>query len=263
MAHPQLTGRGDRRVLLAAGTAAALLIAPAAAAAPLGVGLDCSLEAVADDTALHERCQQAGLLSSSSAVPEPVQTAVDPIEKVIDDVLRKAPAVVQDPVEQAPAVVDEVVESLPAPPAPVEPLLPDIAPEPPPVQHGAADVSATAVRPSGPPQGPGIALPPFIRRGVRSNVTVSQPRPQPFVTPVISGPFFGDMTRLAEDFVSSRSPVRSGLDAIGDIGGSRTTTGPGPDAPSWLLATASGMLLLLGASHLVHARRRHSVSVAR
>lgn len=250
-------------MLLAASTAAALLIAPAADATPLGVGLDCSLEAVADDAALHERCHQAGLLSGSTAVPDPVESVVNPIEKVVDDVLRKAPAVIEDPVGQVPAVVDEAVESLPPAPAPVEPILPDVAPEPPPADPGAAGAAATTVRPSGPPQGPGIAVPPFIRRGVRSSVTVSEPRPQPFVTPVVSGPFFGDMTRLAEDFVSSRSPVRSGLDALGDIGGSRTTTAPGPDAPSWLLATASGMLLLLGASHLVHARRRHAASVAR
>lgn len=267
MAHPQLTRRGDRRAVLAAGAAAALLFAPAANAAPLGVALDCSTEALAGNTALHDQCQEAGVLSNLSAVPEAVQSAVDPIEKVVDDVLKKAPALVQDPVGQVPAVVEDVVESLPAAPAPVDPLLPDVAPEAPPGDAGAAsgpaEASATTVRRSGPPQGPGIALPPFIRRGVPSTATVTRPRPQLFTAPAMTGPFFGDMTGMAEDFVSSRSPVRSGIDALGDIGGSRTTTGPGPDAPSWLLATASGMLLLLGAAHLLHARQRHSVSVAR
>ncbi|HVM12747.1 MAG TPA: hypothetical protein VM287_00250 [Egibacteraceae bacterium] len=264
MAHPQLTRRGDRRAALAVGAAAALLLSPAANATPLGVALDCGTDAVAAP-ALRGQCQEAGMLSGLGIVPEAVQSAVDPIEKVVDDVLKKAPALVQDPVGQVPAVVEDVVESLPpAPvPAPAEQLLPDIAPEPPPADAGAAGPAETTVRRSGPPQGPGIALPPFIRRGVPANATVTRPRPQPFTAPAMTGPFFGDMTRLADDFVSSHSPIRSGIDALGDIGGSRTTTGPGPDAPSWLLATASGMLLLLGAAHLLHARQRHSVTVAR
>jgi hypothetical protein len=268
--HPQLIRRGDRRALLAAGAAAVFLMAPAADALPVVGTLDCTAKALAGDTLLYERCVQAGLLPPAPApsgqapaglgvpVPEAVGSVVDPIEKVVDDVLQKPPAPVGEAVEQIPPVVDGVVEALPVQPPPVD--VPVLTPEAPPADVAPAE---TAVRPVRPPvlQGPGYATPPFLRRGVPTTVTTTAPRrAHTFTPPVVSGPFFGDVARVAEEFVSSRSPIATGLDAFTDRG---TSTVPGPDASSWLFATAGGMLLLLGAGHLLHARQRYAASVAR
>lgn len=268
MAHPQLHRQADRRVFLAAGTAAALLLAPAAQALPLNATLDCSPTAVAADTLLRQQCEDADLLPAAvetapQAVPEAVRSAVDPIEEVVGEVLDRTPPAVAEAVEQAPAVVDDAVEAVPAPDVPVEPPpVPDVVPDSsaPGDDVGAADSSVAPVRPSA-PQGPGFTLPPFVWRGVPPAVTTTAPRRvQPLAPPVMSAPFFGDLAQVAEDFVSSRSPVSNSLEAFA---GGGTSTVPGPDASSWLLATATGMLLLVGASHLVHARQRYVASVAR
>lgn len=276
MAHPQLHRQGDRRAFLAAGTAVALLLAPAAHALPVGDSLDCSPEAVEGDSALRQLCVEAGVLPAlvetapetvQEAAPKTVQEAVqppgDPIEEVVGEVLDKAPAPAGDAVPEAPAVVEDAVDSVPPPPAPVDPaLLPGPVTEPAGDEVDAADGSVAPVRPAA-PQGPGIAVPPFIRRGIpvsTSSRTTPTLRHQPIAPPVMSAPFFGDLARVAEEFVSSRSPVSTSLEAFT---GGGTSTVPGPDASSWLLATASGMLLLVGASHLVHARHRYTASVAR
>lgn len=267
VAHPQLNRQSDRRVFLAAGTAVALLLAPAAHALPLGAALDCSSEAVAADAVLRQQCEDSGLLPAVvETAPETVQDAVapagDPIEEVIGEVLDRTPPAVGEAVQDAPAVVEDVVESVPVP-APVDPaVVADVVP-PAPAEDGvgAANASVAPVRPAV-PQGPGIAVPPFIRRGIpasTSSRTTAPLRHQPIAAPVMSAPFFGDFARLAEDFVSSRSPVSTGLEAFT---GNGTSTVPGPDASSWLLATASGMLLLVGASHVVRARNRYTASVA-
>lgn len=267
MAHPQLHRQGDRRVFLAAGTAAALLLAPAAHALPLGDALNCSPEALVDDAALREQCEDSGLLPAAvGTAPETGRDAVgsagDPIEEVVGEVLDRTPTAVGDAVQEAPALVDDVVESVPVP-APVDPaIVPDVVPGPAEDGIGAADASVTPVRPAPAPQGPGIALPPFVRRGIpasTSSRTTAPLRHQPIAAPVMSAPFFGDFAQLAEDFVSSRSSGGTGLEAFT---GGGTSTIPGPDASSWLLATASGMLLLVGASHVARARNRYTASVA-
>lgn len=268
MAHPQLHRQGDRRAFLAAGTAVALLLTPAAHALPLTDVLDCSPEAVEDDSALRQLCVDSGLLpalvetapetarNSVPEAPEAVEPAADPIEEVVGEVLNKTPGGVGDAVQEAPAVVDDAVESVPLPPAPV---VPDAVPAPGGENVGAANASVAPVRRAA-PQGPGIAIPPFARRGFPASTTTITPVRHRPIPPVMSAPFFGDFARVAEEFVSSRSPVTTTLDAIA---GGTTTTIPSPDASSWLLATASGMLLLVGASHLLHARRRYTASVAR
>lgn len=265
MAHPQLTRQGDRRVVLAAGTAVALLLAPAADALPLSATLDCSPDAVSVDAVLRQECEDAGLLpavveTAPEAVPEAVQRAVDPVEEVVGEVLKRTPAPVGNAVQQAPAAVDGAVESVPVP-APVDPgLVPDVVPQPAADDVDAADATVVPARPRA-PQGPGIALPPFVRRGVPAATTTAPRRVPPFFTPpVMSAPFFGDLADVAEDFITSRSSSTGGLESF--MGGG-TSTIPGPDASSWLLATAGGMILLLGAGHLLHARQRYAASVAR
>lgn len=278
MAHPMFIRRFDRRTWVAAGTTAAVLATPALAVPAQGaVAVDQDVPAVdaapavvpqATDLPVQHPDPDPDEESPSGVdalLPEALQEAADPIGKVVDDVLRGTPAPVQEAVEQLPAVeqVPEAVGGLvDGAPVPADPtgVVPDgvaapIGPEP---DVGTASSPPAARR--GLPQGPGIPAPPFRARGVRSDTTTTRP-PRPFAPPVMSGTLFGDLPRRAEEFLS-RAPSASS-DALAALRGSATTTAPSPDAASWLLATAAGMLLLVGAGHVVHARQRYVASVAR
>ncbi|HVL99875.1 MAG TPA: hypothetical protein VM324_11345 [Egibacteraceae bacterium] len=278
MAHPKLTRRGDPRTLLAAGTAAALLtgpaaLAPAAAAVPadeadeVTSAVDCCVEAAlpAAAPAPAPPAAPAAEPVATTVVPDPiVQAVVGPIEKVVDDVLQRTP-VGGDIAEQAPAVVDTVTEALPAAPLPTDPrglpatpLTPRAAPE----SVGTANAPAPPVPTSGASQGTSTFTVPFRARGVATDTTATR-RVQPFAAPVMSGPIFADLPRVAEEFLASNAPSSFSSDTFNALRGGQTGTVPGPDAASWLLATAGGMLLLLGAGHLLHARQRYVASVAR
>lgn len=274
MAHTPSSRRADRRTLLAAGTAALLtaplLAAPAGGALALVSDLvpdelACTPQEVADDEALREACEEAGLLSEvTGLVPEPLQRAVDPVERVVDDVLKNLPEPVDEVVEQVPgvpdAVPDAVSDAVPGDPVEVLPVEP-----PPSEQEPAGEV--VSIRPSsGPPQGPGIPPPPFAARtvAVADTTTTPPPRssftaaPRPFVGALpTDGRLFGDLPARAEEFLS-RTPTPAGA-----LSRAATTTTSGPDASSWLFATAAGMILLLGAGHVAAARQRYGASVAR
>lgn len=284
MAHPMSSRRIERRALLAAGTAAALLGAPALATPAHGASLldglaedvpACTPDADADaaraaDDACDEDDGGGGLLSGvTDALPGQLQGVVDPVEQVVDDVIGNLPAPVTDVVEDLPAVAGDVpgvvedvtggLTDVPSGPA-------DVVPEEVPVPAVVSPEVGTASSPpvertvSGPPQGPGLPRPPLAPRGVPADTTVTRPA-RPFIPPAVSAPLFGGLPRVAEEFLS-RAPATTS-DALAAMRGSQTTTVPGPDASSWLLATASGMLLLLGAGHVVHARHRYAASVAR
>lgn len=301
MAHPKLTGRVDRRVLLAAGAAAAMLGLPATATAgPLdgvsadalpiedatdtdvigtvGDTLDCLTTACGEEPA--ETASEAATSTTGDALsevtstpggtsgavsevtdllPEEVRAATDPVTGVVDDVVRSVPGVVADPVgsvEQTPDVVDNVIRSVGSPVPGV-----DVPTPSPPEDVGTAG-SPAGVR-SGPVQGPRASTrPPFAPRPTSVTTTPpSRPSPSFYAPPVITAPFTGDLPRIAEDLLA-RSPVSSGIEAIRDAAAAPVS---GPDAPSWLLATAGGLLLLVGSGHVIHARNRHRyvASVAR
>lgn len=279
MAHPMSSRRIERRTLLAAGTAAALLGAPALATPAHGASL---LDELADDVpacapdagaarAADDACDDGGglLLEVTDPVPARLQRVVDPVEQVVDDVLGSLPTPVSDVVENPPAVVEDVpgvvegvtggLTDVPNDPADV---VPDEVPVPAVVSPEVGTASSPPVERtvSGPPQGPGLPRPPLAPRGVPADTTVTRPA-RPFIPPAVSAPLFGGLPRVAEEFLS-RAPATTS-DALAALRGSQTTTVPGPDASSWLLATASGMLLLLGAGHVVHARHRYAASVAR
>lgn len=267
MAHPMLVRRFDRRTLLAAGTTAALLTAPGLAApADAATALEGAPVPVADTPETLPTTEASGLQQNGAVAPpdvpvlEELHETTDPIGKVVDDVLRAAPTPIQELVKQAPGVIDDVA---PVPAEPLDGVVPDQTPAPigPAPEVGTASASPAPRQTSGPPQGPGIAPPPFAVRDRLADTTTTR-RPQPFVAPVVGGRLFGDLPRRAEEFLS-RAPVTLSRDALSALSGSPTTTAPSPDASSWLLATSAGMLLLLGAGHLVHARHRYTASIAR
>lgn len=268
MAHPMLGRRFDRRMALAAGTTAALLTAPGLATPAEGAtALEGAPSPVADAPTVPGTGTE-GLDHEAAAAPphaqllEQLRGAPDPIGQVVDDVLRSAPAPVQEVVEQVPAPVEDATDVTDVAPAPLDTIVPEApAPIPPPPDLGTASTSPAPRQISGPPQGPGIAPPPFAARGVRADTTTTRPT-RPFLTPVVGGRLFGDLPRRAEEFLS-RAPATLSREARSALSGSPTTTAPAPDASSWLLATSAGMLLLVGAGHLVHARHRYTASIAR
>lgn len=290
MAHPKLIGRVDRRALMAAGTAALLLGAPAAASgAPLGdapEGVDCTAE-----DALEGRCEETAAASQAvepvtdTAAPvtdeaEPVteeaapvteavqaatdaaKVATDPVEKIVDDIVTEAPAPVPPPADVAPDVAPGVAPD----------GAPDALPAPrPDMQPGASTPDGGAV--SGTPSVGAAGGPPLagVPRTTGVNTTGGFQLGDPVaanpsssftpLTPVVSSPFAGNLPKLAEEFISSsREPLTAGAEALtAPLSGMNT---PAPDASSWLLATAGGLLLLMGAGHLAHARQRFAASVA-
>lgn len=273
MAHPMSSRRIERRTLLAAGTAAALIGAPALATPAHGASL---LDGLADDVPACTPDADAvcddgdGLLSEvTDALPAQLQGVVDPVEQVVDDVIGSLPSPVTDvvedlpaAVEDAPGAVEDVTGGLTGGPSNPADVVPEEVPVPAVVSPEVGTASSPPVQRSvsGPPQGPGLPRPPLAARGVPADTTVTRPA-RPFIPPAVSAPLFGGLPRVAEDFLS-RAPATTS-DALAAMRGSQTTTVPGPDASSWLLATASGMLLLLGAGHVVHARHRYAASVAR
>lgn len=267
MAHPKLTGRVNRRVALVAG-AASLIGLPAAAHAQtldavddhgLGGVLECVAVACEEQSAIVPQ-QPAGLVpEATSALPEPAKTIVDPITSVVDDVVRSVPSVegTAGAVERVPALVEDVVRSVePAAPGTTAPVGPAQA-QPPAAVGTAGDPPGTAV---GPRQGPPSVTTPFtFTPSTAASSRADTASTRPFLAPpVITAPFAADLPRIAEEFVS-RTPVSAGVDALRGV---QDSTLPGPDGPSWLLATAGGLLLLVATGHVLRARGHYAASVA-
>lgn len=299
MAHPRVHGRVDRRALLAAGTAAALFGAPAAA---LGAPLDanaadaCAADPAACDVAETAAEATAGgedtqpVTSTKAATPQPTPEALEPateaVDEVVDEVVETT-KVVTDPVA---TVVDDIVESSPAPapdpgpaPAPVpDPGVdavpgaeavpaPDPAPAPAPADDGGPPAAVADNRSVGTAGSTTPTMPASLRASATTTPAFASSASQATqdtggsfpLSPVVSSPFGGNLPSIAEDLMSStRAPLSAGAEALsGPLSGLHNGT-PSPDASSWLLATAGGLLLLVGAGHLAHSRQRYGASIA-
>lgn len=269
MAHPKLTGRVDRRTLMAAGTAALLFGAPAAAAgAPLGdAATDCTVEDVLDD-----RCEETApvtqavepVTEAAEPVMEAAEPVTDPVEKVVDDIVKQAPPAPDPGTDPGPGP-----DPITPPPTPI-PVLPDPGGPTTPTDPG----PGTPAAPGTTDGTLGVAGPvgvSMLPRTVAVNTTGGFEPATPLAAgrassliptaPVISSPYAGSLPSIAEDLVSSsRAPLAAGAEAFtAPLSGMN----PAPDASSWLLATAGGLLLLVGAGHLTHARQRFTATVAR
>lgn len=219
MAHPKI-----QRSLFTAGVATAMLALPLSGPAFALAGLEDTLAPVAETV--------------DQTLPAPVADAVD-----------KAAAPVKEAIqEQAKPVVDQVLESLPAP-----------------VQEAAAKVT-----PSGPAAGPVSTAPvaPAGPRGGDAPSVVEAPGPMQAAAPAPSSNdaayYRARQALLSQPMTTSPFPALSELlstDApmtAGREGATSTSAVPSTTAAGWLVATATGLLVALGAAHVAYADGRLS-----
>lgn len=224
MAHPKLTNRK----LLSAG-AVALLSVPFGGAA-FALGLD----------------------TVTDALPEPVSVTVAPVEEA-------AAPVVEPVTETVAPAVDDVVDQAEAATGP----LPDL-PEPIAEILGQAPEtggSGTQPKPANPsPVGEALPVLPATSSPAPTTVTPAAPASasptaaaatRAFrMSPSASTPSVFNMPALAEQLLSSSE--------LPNVAGPEATATPisglaNSDAPAWLLATAAGLMLLVGAGHVLAA----------
>lgn len=250
-----------------------------------------------EDTSETEATDAAEQPSSVSPSSQPTRDVPDAVDDIVDGVLSEGGAVTPPSPEPPAPVPDtqELIEAAPAPEPPsvsdtVEGALPEAAKEPvseateavpipsdpanPTGGGGAADpapqaTEAQSLAPRTPDRLVAAGTPPFAASSTRAavphprssfSVSTSSLSRTPTSTPLLSTPLAGNLGDLADDFVSSRTPLSASSEASATplTGGAQTS----PDAPTWLLATAGGLVLLLTAGHLLHARQRSPYTVA-
>lgn len=218
MAHPKI-----QRSLFTAGMATAMLVMPFGASA-FALGVDDVAAPVAETV--------------DSALPAPVAEAVD-----------KAVAPVREAVqEEARPVVDQILE---AAPAPVREAAGKVAPSAP----STGPVSSSPVRPAAP-------------RGGESPSSIEAPAPAAAAAPaqssddasfwrarqaLLSQPMTTTPFPAIADMLSTDMPMTADAER-----GSRSAAVPATSAAGWLVATATGLLVALGAAHVAYADGRIS-----
>lgn len=281
MAHPRLQAASHRKALTV-GMTAALLAVPMAgpgAAATLP-GTDLLEEETLDEGDLGAvDGTLEGVEDSASQVLEPV---TQPVEETVQKVTETTA-----PVE---AVVDKVVESVtgttPEPPAtgaeptPAEPTSKDKdtttaggsyqpVDEPRTSTTTGPDRPGAIVRSAGGGDGaapvtaetaPAALRHEFTHSGLRSangGLTL-----QPFPAPVVSSPFAFQAPQVADDVLTT-TPGPSVAEAFEASATELPRQLAGDSLPGALTATAAGLLLLVGAGHLLHRSGRLRVAVTR
>lgn len=278
MAHPRLLTTSHRKALTVGMTAALLAIPMAGVGAAANIPGDDLLEeessdatgllsavegALADDADGNPVTDTADSLSEAvEPVTEPVAPVTEPVTEVIEKIIEPAPVAPPAPGDAAPGA--------PAPSAPADGGTPAASPgsggvesagsNPQAVQEPAAttrNADRAGVRAAGGDEAAAPVTadtaPPALRHefnaGMRSGnggLTL-----QPFQAPIVSNPFASQAPRVADDAVTS-TPVPSVAQAfeasISEV--PRQLTEPG--VPAGMTATAAGLLLLVGAGHLLH-----------
>jgi hypothetical protein len=262
VAHPNLTGAPNRK-LLTAGLTAAVLALPlggTAMAAELGVDVDkMTVEQLLDAGLVEEAAQKAGV-PASELVEETTKTVV------------KTTAPVKETVEKT--VTEAAPVKPPADTGDKSPVTSDSGDQkatgggPTPVNEPAARASgsgggeerraATSSPPAFDQNGPVLA-------GLQSRTV--NPSMQSFVPPpVVSAPFAFDLPQVAEQFISPQAPIAAAAE-VSSLASGMTATPVNDMVPSGvpgaLLATAAGLLLFVGGGHALHAydRRWKTVEV--
>lgn len=232
MAHPKLANR----TLLSAG-AVALLSVPFGGAA-FALGLDTVTESVPEPVS-----------EAIAPVEEAAAPVVETVEETVAPVTETVTPVVSDTVEQAEAVTG------PLPPLP-EPIAEALGNGPKAGGNGGTQPKQTTPSPVT------ESLPVLPASGSPAPTTVAPAAPasaSPAATaatrafragPAATTPSVFNMPALAERFLSSSELP----DVAGPAVNATPIAGlPGADAPAWLLATAAGLVLLVGGGHVLAA----------
>jgi hypothetical protein len=262
VAHPNLTGAPNRKLLTAGLTAAVLAL-------PLGgTAMAADLTVVDVDKMTVEQLLDAGLVEEAAKKAGVPAADVEEVTKTVE----KTTAPVTQTVEKT------VTEAAPAkPPADTgdkTPVTTDSGDQkatggggPTPVNEPAARTSgsrggeerrATSTPPTFDQNGP-------VLSGLQSRTV--NPSMQSFVPPpVVSAPFAFDLPQVAEQFVSPQAPIAAAAE-VSSLASGMTATPVNDMVPSGvpgaLLATAAGLLLFVGGGHALHAydRRWRTVEV--
>lgn len=210
-----------QRSLFTAGVATALLTLPLGGPA-LALGLDEAVAPVAETV--------------DQTLPAPVAEAIDKAAAPVKEAVR----------DEARPVVDQVLESLPAP---VREAAGKVAPSAP----SAGPVSSAPIAPAAPSAG-GVptmvgAPGPMQAAGPSSGDAAYYRARQALLSqPMTTSPF-----PALSELLSTDAPLTAGRE-------SRSSTGalPSTTAAGWLVATATGLLVALGAAHVAYADGRLS-----
>jgi hypothetical protein len=219
VAHPRIRTRS----LATAGVTAALVALPMAGPA-FALG-DVALEPV---TAPVENVLPAPVADAVDEAATPVKSIVEPI---VEQVLKAAPA----PVKEAAETVTGQQPSA----GPVE-----TAPVPPASAPRTSTAPAGSSESSGPAPAPAAAPAPSSESKTGTSGFL-QARDALRSQPMTTTPF-----PMVSDLMAAQAPEAAGRER----NATPITTGSG--APGWLVATATGMLVLLGAAHLAYADGR-------
>lgn len=187
-----------------------------------------------------------GLDDATGVLPEPVADAVD-----------DATAPIKDAVEPQAPVVEQVVESVvQSAPAPVRDAAAKIAP------------AAPSTGPVGQSPVPAPAAPGTWGTPVKDSSSAPVSAPAPAAAPdsgyararqaLLSQPVSTTPFPALDALMGAELPLTAADEARGASRTSDPRTGPSP----WLVATATGMLVLLGAAHIAYADGRLSRTTA-
>lgn len=215
-----------QRSLFTAGVATAMLALPLGGPAFALAGVDEALAPVAETV--------------DQTLPAPVADAVDNAAAPVKEAVR----------EEAKPVIDQVLESLPAP---VREAAGKVAPSAP----SAGPVSSAPVRPAAPRAG---GMPSMVEApgsvqaapAAADDAAYHRARQALLSQPMTTSPF-----PALSELLSTDAPLTAGREST-----SRTGAAPAAAAAGWLVATATGLLVALGAAHIAYADGRLSKQTA-
>ena len=276
MAHPKLT-TVVHRSLLAAGTVA-LLAGPFAA-----VGAAGTLDGVTD--ALDLTCEEAfetekAALIDEFCTAEELEELTSPLTKSVDEVTKTVDGTkttVEDTVNKQ---TDDGGEDAEGSPDPTDEVLPDdgktggkggtkvegAGETPTSLEEGTTSGTAGAkpgknVTTSGTrveAQGYGYNTDGPFRPGMRSNSSLTL---QPFAAPLVSVPPVYELPQVAQQLFGTTTTGASAADPQVATAGGYSPTGASStsaDPTGWLAATATGLIMLVGAGHALNGGRNPS-----
>lgn len=219
MAHPKI-----QRSLFTAGVATAMLALPLGGPAFALSALDEAAAPVVE--------------SVDQALPAPVADAIDTAVAPVKEAVQK----------ETKPVVDQVLESLPAP---VREAAGKVAPSAP----STGPVSSSPVAPAAPRDGgtPGSITSPGPLQAEAPALSTNDAAYYRARQALLSQPMTTSPFPALTELLSTDTPLTAGRETATNTSGVPSTTAAG-----WLVATATGLLVALGAAHVAYADGRLS-----